>query len=185
MVSRTRSSASSQWIAVPVFLTGAAVAVVLGVLGTKYWPGSQPLPTWGFSGPESFKSYLSSLVLLLIIGQLITAIWIYRWRAGRVVHIYHRSAGTVAFILSLPVGFYCLYTFGFRVGNDDMPLRTVVHSYLGAAFYGAFAAKMLTLRLRRAPAWLLPTLGGLVFGTFVIAWALASGWWFGVNGFAR
>ncbi|MFI9508959.1 DUF6529 family protein [Nocardia sp. NPDC052566] len=171
-------------IAVPVLLTGAAVAVSLGMLGTYYWPGTNPLPTWGFSGPEAFKAYLSSLVLLLICGQLLTAVWIYRWRAGRVVHLYHRLAGTVAFALSLPVAFYCLYTFGFRFGANA-ETRTIVHSIAGCVFYGAFASKMLTLRLRNTPGWLLPVLGGLVFGSFVLAWALASFWWFDNFGFGR
>lgn len=90
-------------IAVPVLLAGAAVAIALGMAGTHYWPGTQPLPTWGFSAPQIFKAYLSSVVLVLIGGQVLTAVWIYRFRTPRSVHIYHRLCGVLAFVLSLPV----------------------------------------------------------------------------------
>lgn len=61
----------------------------------------------------------------------------------------------------------------------------MAHSVAGVAFYGAFASKMLTLRLKRTPGWLLPILGGLVFTSFVLAWTLASLWWFRTVGFTR
>ncbi|MCU1647738.1 MAG: hypothetical protein JWN03_8013 [Nocardia sp.] len=178
------TAAVRQLIAVAVLLTGAAIAVTLGVLGTHFGPVPRPLPTWGFSAPQTFKAYLSSLVLMLIIAQLFTAVWIYRWRAGRWVHRYHRIAGALTFTASLPVGYYCLYSFGFHL-DAGIPPRILVHSIAGTAFYGAFAAKMLALRLRNAPAWLVPVLGGLVFGTFVLAWAAAALWWFHTVGFSR
>ncbi|APA95829.1 DUF6529 family protein [Nocardia seriolae] len=171
-------------IAAPVLLAGAAVAVALGVAGTHYWPGTRSLPMWGFSAPQIFKAYLSSLVLVFIVGQLLTAVWIYRFHAPKPVHVYHRLFGALAFGLSLPVAFYCLYTFGFQIGHEVRP-RVVVHSLAGVACYGAFASKMLTLRLKRTPNWLLPVLGGLVFTSFVLAWLLASLWWFRTVGFAR
>ncbi|MFE3255156.1 DUF6529 family protein [Nocardia sp. NPDC059091] len=171
-------------IAVPVLLAGAAVAIALGMAGTHYWPGTQPLPTWGFSAPQIFKAYLSSVVLVLIGGQLLTAVWIYRFHAPRSVHIYHRLCGVLAFLLSLPVAFYCLYSFGFQFGRG-VTGRVMAHSVAGVVFYGAFASKMLTLRLKRTPGWLLPILGALVFTSFVLAWTLASLWWFRTVGFAR
>ncbi|MFJ4652491.1 DUF6529 family protein [Nocardia sp. NPDC088792] len=180
--SETSLRARRQLLAVPVLLAGAAVAVVLGVVAKHYGPGTTALPTWGFSGPSVFKAYLSSVILVLVIGQLLTAVWIYRFRAPRFVHRYHRLSGALAFALSLPVGFYCLYTFGFQFG-PQVPTRTWVHSLAGLTFYGAFAAKMLTLRLRNAPGWLLPVLGGLVFTSFVLAWTLTAAWWFRTIGF--
>lgn len=172
-------------IAVPVLLTGAAVAVALGVAGTRYWPGTQPLPTWGFSAPQIFKAYLSSAVLVLISGQLLTAVWIYRFRAPKPVRVFHRLSGALAFLLSLPVAFYCLYSFGFQVGHGAASTRVMAHSIAGVVFYGAFASKMLTLRLKRTPGWLLPILGATVFTSFVLAWTLAAFWWFRTVGFAR
>ncbi|WP_327145449.1 DUF6529 family protein [Nocardia sp. NBC_01327] len=178
------NTAVRQLIAVAVLLTGAAIAVTLGVLGTHFGPVPRPLPTWGFSAPQTFKAYLSSLVLVFILAQLLTAVWIYRWHAGRWVHRYHRIAGALTFTASLPVGYYCLYSFGFHL-DDGIPPRILVHSIAGIAFYGAFAAKMLALRLRNAPAWLVPVLGALVFGTFVLAWSAAALWWFHTVGFSR
>ena len=171
-------------ITVPVLLTGAAVAVALGIAGTHYRPGTQPLPTWGFSAPQIFKAYLSTVELALIGGQLLTAVWIYRVHAPRSVHIYHRLSGGPAFLLSLPVACYCLYSFGFQFGRG-VTERVMVHSIAGVVFYGAFASKMLTLRLKRTPGLLLPLLGGLVFASFVLAWTLASLWWFRTVGFAK
>ncbi|MGF6881485.1 hypothetical protein ABIA39_002175 [Nocardia sp. GAS34] len=171
-------------IAVAVLLSGSAVAVTLGVLGSHVGPVPRQLPAWGFSAPQTFKAYLSSSVLVLLVAQLLTAVWIYRWRAGRWVHRYHRVAGVLTFGASLPVGYYCLYGFGFHL-DTGIPPRIVVHSIAGTAFYGAFAAKMLALRLRNAPVWLVPVLGGLVFGSFVLAWAAATLWWFHTVGFAR
>ncbi|AYF72831.1 hypothetical protein D7D52_01905 [Nocardia yunnanensis] len=171
-------------IAVPVLFAGTAVALALGLAGTHLWPGTQPLPTWGFSAPQSFKAYLSSAVLVLIAGQLLTAVWIYRFHAPRPVRVFHRLSGALAFLLSLPVAFYCLYSFGFQYGTGTTA-RVMAHSVAGVVFYGAFVSKMLTLRIGRAPGWLLPVLGGLVFTSFVLAWLLAAFWWFRTVGFAR
>ncbi len=178
------NTAARQLIAVAVLLTGAAIAVTLGLLGSRFGPAPRPLPAWGFSAPQTFKAYLSSLVLVLIIAQLFTAVWIYRWHAGRWIHRYHRVAGALTFTASLPVGYYCLYSFGFHL-DAGIPPRILIHSIAGTAFYGAFAAKMLGLRLRNTPGWLVPVLGALVFGSFVLAWATAALWWFHTVGFAR
>jgi hypothetical protein len=58
----------------------------------------------------------------------------------------------------------------------------VVHSVAGCLFYGAYAAKMLGLRLPGLPGWALPVLGGTVFGTLVIAWLTAALWFFSRSG---
>ncbi|WP_228565990.1 DUF6529 family protein [Nocardia sp. SYP-A9097] len=39
--------------------------------------------------------------------------------------------------------------------------------------------------MKNTPNWLLPLLGGLVFTSFVLAWALAAVWWFRDFGFGR
>ncbi|WP_216893252.1 DUF6529 family protein [Nocardia alni] len=178
------NTAVRQWIAVAVLLIGTVIAVTLGLLGAHFGPVPRPLPTWGFSSPQTFKAYLSSLVLVLLIAQLLTAVWIYRWGAGQWVHRYHRIVGALTFTASLPVGYYCLYSFGFHL-DAGIPPRILIHSIAGTAFYGAFAAKMLALRLRHTPAWLVPVLGGLVFGLFVFAWTSAALWWFHTVGFAH
>jgi Family of unknown function (DUF6529) len=167
-----------------ILIVGAAVALTLGVFGAAMG-APRDLPTWGFSSVQTFKAWLSSGVLALVAVQLATALWIFqrlpgqRGRAApRWVHRMHRASGALAFLISLPVAFYCLYGFGF----DASTPRTLVHSVAGCLFYGAFAAKMLALRSRRLPGWTLPVLGGVTFSVFVLAWTLSALWWFRLVG---
>jgi hypothetical protein len=168
-----------------VVLLGTAVSVTLAALGTTV---GQPrsLPTFGFTSMQTFKAWLASLVLLLVLLQLFTALWIYGrlpgvGQASRTVHRIHRTTGVTAFALTLPIAWYCIYAFGF----DTSTTRTTAHSVLGCAFYGAFVAKMTALRLRRLPHAMVPVLGGLLFATFVGAWWLSALWWFQVVGLSR
>ena len=54
----------------------------------------------------------------------------------------HDAPGTLAFLLSLPVVYHCLWALGFQ----DYSTRVLVHAIAGCFFYGAFTAKMLWLR---------------------------------------
>ena len=58
--------------------------------------------------------------------------------------VLHRWSGSVAFIITLPVAFSCIWALGFQTYS----LRVVVHGLCGCLFYGAYAAKMLGLRLK-------------------------------------
>jgi hypothetical protein len=49
-------------------------------------------------------------------------------------------------------------------------------------FYGAYAAKMLGLRLRDSPGWLVPLLGGSVLALFALTWFTAALWFFTRSG---
>ena len=53
-----------------------------------------------------------------------------------------------------------------------------MHSLFGCAFYGAFAAKMLVVRSRTLPGWLLPGVGALTFTVLVVIWLTSSFWFF-------
>ncbi len=168
-----------------VVLLGTAVSVTLGALGATV---GQPrsLPTFGFTSMQTFKAWLASLVLLLVLLQLFTALWIYGrvpWLgpASNGVHRIHRTSGVVAIALTLPIAWYCIYAFGF----DTSTPRTAVHSVLGCAFYGAFVAKLCALRVPRLPHAVVPVLGGLLFATFVGAWWLSALWWFQTVGWTR
>ena len=86
----------------------------------------------------------------------------------------HRWSGTIAFVVSLPVAFHCLWALGFESGDA----RVLVHSVAGCVFYGAYAAKMLGLRTRSAPRWALPVLGGCVFTLIVVLWLTSALWLF-------
>jgi hypothetical protein len=80
----------------------------------------------------------------------------------------------VAFVLTVPVALHCVWSLGFVTSTP----RVLAHGILGCAFYGAYAAKMLGLRLRGLPGWALPVLGGSVFALFVLLWLTSALWFF-------
>ena len=86
----------------------------------------------------------------------------------------HRWSGTLAFVITMPVVFHCVWSLGFATDSA----RTLIHSIAGCLFYGVFAAKMLSLRLRGLPGWTLPVLGGLLAALLVLLWFTASLWYF-------
>lgn len=59
-----------------------------------------------------------------------------------------------------------------------MTTRVLVHSFLGCAVYGAFASKVLIVRLHRFPRWVLPTAGGLLFAALLGVWCTSALWFF-------
>jgi hypothetical protein len=162
-------------------LLGAGVAVALGVFGRVHDPGSAALPAFGFSSPVTFKAWTATLVVVLALAQLVSALWLY----GRLPGVraapgwlgpVHRASGTLAFVLSLPVAAYCLYAFGFA--PEPFSGRTLIHSLAACAFYGAFAAKVLLVHTRRLPGWALPVAGGLLLTAVVVVWLTSSVWLF-------
>jgi hypothetical protein len=86
----------------------------------------------------------------------------------------HRLVGIVAFALTLPVAYQCLWGLGF----ESTDTRVLVHSILGCVFYGAFTAKVLAVRMHGLPDRTLPILGGLVFAVLVGIWLTSSVWFF-------
>ena len=80
--------------------------------------------------------------------------------------------------VSIPVAVHCVWSLGFVTTTP----RVLWHSIFGCAFYGAYAAKMVGLRLRGAPGWLLPVLGGLTFTVFVLIWLTSALWFFTRSG---
>ena len=63
----------------------------------------------------------------------------------------------MAFLFTLPVAYHCLWSLGFA----ETGARQIAHSIFGCAFYGAFATKMLVLRIDGLPRYVLPICGGL------------------------
>jgi hypothetical protein len=166
-----------------VLLVGAVVAVGLGVYAKTHSPAGRPIFLLGFSGMLQLKTWLSTLAVALLLVQLVTALWMW----GRLPHAptapewvtpVHRWTGSLAFVVTLPVAFHCLWALGFGTAS----LRVVVHSVAGCAFYGAYSAKMLGLRVRGLPGWAVPVLGGTVLGTLVITWLTAALWFFTRSG---
>ncbi len=167
-----------------VLLVGAAVAVALGVYAKAHTPAGRPLFTLGFSGMLQMKAWLSTVALALLLVQLVSALWMWGRLPGAGTApawgaVLHRWTGSVAFVLTLPVAFHCLWALGFGTAS----VRVIVHSVAGCMFYGGYAAKMLGLRLRReSPGWLVPLLGGSVLGLFVLTWLTAAVWFFARSG---
>jgi hypothetical protein len=165
-------------------LLGAGVAVALGVYGRVHDPDFDALPSLGFSGPGAFKSWAASVVLVLALFQLLSALWLYGRLGSRPAPPWlgpvHRTTGSIAFLLSLPVAFMCLYGLGFS--PDPFVMRRLVHSIAGCVFYGAFAAKIVFVHSRRLPGWALPLAGGLLFTAIVVLWWTGARWYFGVEG---
>ena len=162
---------------------GALVALSLGIYGNVHDPASDLSITLGFADTLTMKVWLATLAVLFAVVQLGSALWMY----GRVplgaapawLGSLHRISGRVAFLLTLPVAYQCLYQLTF----EDTSTRVLLHSLLGCAFYGAFAAKIVVVRSHALPGMALPLAGGLLFTLLIGVW-LTSGWWFiSDNGF--
>ncbi|WP_086840037.1 DUF6529 family protein [Amycolatopsis kentuckyensis] len=162
-------------------VAGAVVSVVLGVYGGLHTPTGVAVNVAGFSGPQAVKAWLATVVVVLALVQLVSALAMYGKLGGRApawVAPVHRWSGRLAFLASIPVAMHCLYALGFQA----FELRVLLHSLLGCFFYGVFVAKMLLLRKDGAPAWSLPLLGGLAFTGLVGLWLSASLWFFTQSG---
>lgn len=166
-----------------VLLVGVAVAVTLGVYARVHRPAARPLFLLGFSGVLQMKAWLATAAAVLVVVQLLTALWMWGRLPGAGaspawVPTTHRWGGSLAFVLSLPVALHCVWSLGFVTTTP----RVLLHGIFGCAFYGAYAAKMLGLRLRGLPGWVLPVLGGSVFALFVLLWATSALWFFTRSG---
>jgi hypothetical protein len=156
---------------------GAAIALSLGVYGNAHEPATDLSITLGFADTITMKVWMASIAVLLALVQLGSALWLY----GRLplpagppwLGSLHRISGRLAFLASLPVAYHCLYQLAFQ----DTDTGVLVHSLLGCAFYGAFAAKVVVVRSHFLPGLALPVAGGLVFTILVAVW-LTSGLWF-------
>ena len=166
-----------------LLLAAAAVAVSLGVYAGVHDPAGRPFATFGFSGMLQLKTWLTTAACVLLLVQLGTALWMW----GRLpaagaapgwVGPVHRVSGASAFALTLPVALHCLWALGFATESP----RVVVHGAAGCAFYGAYAAKMLGLRVRGLPGWALPLLGGAVLTALVLVWLTSALWFFTRSG---
>lgn len=165
--------------AMVALLTGAAVAVGLGVYGNVHDPTGRSLVSLFFSGTINLKVWLATFAFAAAGFQLWSALRMYgrigsgekpAWLASA-----HRVSGTLAFLLSIPVAYHCLWALGFTA---DSGTRVLAHSLLGCFFYGAFAAKVIVVRSTSAPAWALPVLGGTLFTVLVAIWLTSSFWFF-------
>jgi Family of unknown function (DUF6529) len=162
---------------------GALVALSLGLYGNLHDPASDLSITLGFKDTITMKVWLATPAALLAVAQVVTAAWVYGKLPLRAAPLwiasFHRISGRLAFLLTLPVAYHCLYQLAFQ----DSTTRVLVHSILGCAFYGAFAAKIVIVRSPRLPGLALPLAGGVLFSLLIGAWLTSGLWFINENGF--
>ncbi len=164
-------------------LLGALVALTLGLYGNVHDPATDLSITLGFADTITMKVWLATAAVLLALAQLGSALWMYgRLPIGDApawLGTAHRITGRLAFLLSLPVAYHCLYQLAFQHATA----RVLAHSILGCTFYGAFAAKVVIVRSRSLPGLALPVAGGLLFGVLVATWMTSGLWFISEHGF--
>ncbi|MFB7480561.1 DUF6529 family protein [Streptomyces anulatus] len=164
--------------AVLAVLVPVAVGIGIYLFGTQHTPNYDN-GLFGAHGTAAvdLKARLSTVLLGLALIQLGLALWMY----GRVpgarsapqsVRLGHRVLGFLAFLFSLPIAYHCLITYGIETSSP----RVAIHSFTGCALYGAFAAKIIIVRSRRLPGWLLPGAGGLLVLGVALLWYTAALW---------
>jgi Family of unknown function (DUF6529) len=162
---------------------GALVALSLGIYGNVHEPASDLSITLGFKDTITMKVWLASGATLLALVQVFSALWMYGklpLREGPAwLGSLHRISGRLAFLLSLPVAYHCLYQLAFQ----DTTTRVLAHSLLGCLFYGAFAVKVVVVRSHSLPGIALPLAGGALFTILVATWLTSGLWFISNNGF--
>lgn len=164
-----------------VLLAGALVTLLFGVYASVHDPTGETTIALFFSNTVGMKIWFTTAAVVFALLQVLTALRMYgkikipktfpTWLADA-----HRLFGLLAFLLSLPVAFHCLWSFGFE--SNTSQTRRYVHSIAGCLFYGAFAAKVLAVRTKRLPGWVLPLIGGITFALLVVLWTTSSLWFF-------
>lgn len=178
-----RAAATSRGALAVTIAVGSGVAVGLGAYARLHQASGRALWTLGFSGLLPMKVWLSAAALVLIVVQVLTASWMWNrlprvGPAPRWLPTMHRWTGSIAFAITIPVALQCLWTLGFQTYDA----RVIAHGAAGCLFYGAYAAKMLGLRIRRLSPRAIPVLGGLTFAVFVVAWLTSALWFFTRSG---
>lgn len=169
---------SYRWLAAPL-VAFALVALTAGLLA-RHEPRSKGYFRLFFSDPIHLKAAFATAVVVLACGQLFTAAWIFRklpWPKPAWVNPVHRWSGRLAFVLTLPIAYHCIFKLGFR----DPSTRVVAHSLLGCSVYGAFASKVTIVRLHRFPRFVLPVAGGLLFALLIGVWYTSAFWLYTQN----
>ena len=169
---------SYRWLAAPL-AAFAIVSLTAGLLA-DHDPRSKGYFRLFFEDPIHLKAGFATAVVVLACFQLFTAAWIFRklpWSKPAWVNPVHRWSGRLAFLLTLPVAYHCIFKLGFQ----DPSTRVLAHSLFGCAVYGAFAAKVTIVRLHNFPRFVLPVAGGLLFAVLVGVWWTSAVWLYGQN----
>jgi mono/diheme cytochrome c family protein len=164
---------SYRWVALPL-LAFAVFSLTAGLLAA-HDPRSKGYFRLFFEDPIHLKAGFASAAVALGCFQVFSATWIYGklpWRKPAWINPAHRWSGRLAFVFTLPVAYHCIFKLGFRQPDT----RVLLHSLLGCAFYGAYAAKITIVRLRRFPVPVLPIAGGILFSVLIGVWYTSAAW---------
>jgi hypothetical protein len=176
------SSRRGNRIPLVALLCGAAVTVLLGVNDRRH-PAGAHVVKLGFDSVIQMKTVLSIGVGILLMVQVMLALWMYGkvgWSsAPGWIGPVHRVIGVVAVVVSLPVAYNCLLAFGIQTHEA----RVTLHALLGCAVYGAFVVKVFAVRSRSAPGWFLPVAGGVFFALFIAVVLTSAVWYSAEYGF--
>jgi hypothetical protein len=184
------AAARESWtIPLSAFAAGAVVAVLLGVFGRVHDPTLGGTTTLGFDTVIGMKVVVSTAIGVLAVLQVVGALWLYGKLGIRTpswLGTAHRVTGAVALLLSVFVGYHCLWALGLEVGTlesgEKVPLRAVLHGVLGCVVFGAVVVKVVAVRSRRAPGWMLPVAGGLLFALLILVVLTSAGWYVNARG---
>jgi len=182
---------SPRWGLAAVAGLGIVVAAALAGYSRVHPGNGAAIATFGFSALLAMKTWFTTAALLLVVVQVGSALAMW----GRLPGVsgspawaspLHRCTGVAAFVLTLPVAFQCIWSLGFPEltgGRDTFDTaRALIHAVAGCLFYGVFAAKMLSLRLKGLPGWALPLLGGLLAALLTVVWFSSALWYFTQSG---
>jgi mono/diheme cytochrome c family protein len=164
---------SYRWVALPL-LAFALFSLTAGLLAA-HDPRSKGYFRLFFADPIHLKAGFASVAAALACFQIFSATWIFGklpWRKPAWMNAAHRWSGRLAFAFTLPVAYHCIFKLGFQ--HPDT--RVLLHSLLGCAVYGGFAAKVTIVRLRRFPVPVLPIAGGLLFAILIGVWYTSAVW---------
>lgn len=138
------------------------------------------LVTSVFSSTIAMKAWFATAAVSLAVVQVLTAsrMW---GKLQRVVPLsfptakrIHRWSGRLAFLCTIPVFFHCVTILGFETPDT----RVALHSLAGVFVYGVFAAKVLIIREKGYPHWVLPAVGGALASLLGVLWLTSSLWYF-------
>lgn len=164
---------SYRWIALPL-LAFALFSLTAGLLAA-HDPRAKGYFRLFFADPVHLKAGFASAAAALACFQVFSATWIFGklpWRKPAWMNAAHRWSGRLAFVFTLPVAYHCIFKLGFQHSHT----RVLLHSLFGCAVYGAFAAKITIVRLRRFPVPVLPIAGGLLFSALIGVWYTGALW---------
>ncbi len=161
---------------------GAATALALGLYASVHEPTGRDFVIAGFASAGAWKSAFASVTMFLFAIQISLGLRITGRIGPRVpppawAPDVHRLVGTVAFGISIPVVFHCIWTLGYQA--DDT--RLAIHSLLGCVAYGMYVTKILTVRTDDRPAWAVPLTGALLGIAMVVVWWTSALFFYAVS----